>query len=172
MKVILFAAMSLDGLLADKSGNEDFLLDENWNIFGELVAECGCLVVGRRAYEAVRQWPDYNFDDIQAGLKIVVSGDQDIKLDPPFLAASSPEDAINKAMAGNFKSMVVAGGGTINAAFMSENLIDEVVVNINPVLIGSGTPLFFGKDFERRLSLVEVVKKVDDIVQIKYQVNK
>ena len=30
-------AMSLNGMIASKSGNEDFLSDTNWKSFGELV---------------------------------------------------------------------------------------------------------------------------------------
>lgn len=165
-------AMSLNGMIASKSGNEDFLSDTNWKSFGELAKKHGCFIIGRKTYEAVQKWPDYNFNDIEASLKIVVSNDKDLKLDPPFLVANSPKDAIEKAIAMNFESAILTGGSTINSAFITENLIDEVMINIEPTIIGNGIPIFAKSDFEKRLSLDEAVRIADDIIQIKYKVNK
>lgn len=172
MKIILFMAMSLNGIIASKSGSEDFLSDVNWEFFGELAKKHGCFIVGRKTYEAVQKWSDYNFNDIDAKLKIVISSDKDLKLSPLFLLANSPKDAIEKAEVLNFKTAILAGGSTINSAFMSENLVDEVIVNIEPVILGSGIPIFGEGEFEKRLSLIEIVKITNDILQVRYKVNK
>ena len=73
MKIILFMATSLNGMIADKSGSEDFLSDTNWQTFSDFAKKHGCFIIGRKTYEAVQKWPDYNFNDIDARLKIVVS---------------------------------------------------------------------------------------------------
>ena len=165
-------ATSLNGKIAGKNGNEDFLSHANWVSFDELVKEYGCFIIGRKTYEAVQKWPDYNFNDIEAKLKIVVSNDKDLKLDPPFLVANSPKDAIEKAVAMNFEIAILTGGSTINSAFITENLIDEIILNIEPAIIGSGVPLFAESAFEKRLSFIESVRIADDILQVKYKVNK
>jgi dihydrofolate reductase len=172
MKIILFMATSLNGMIAGKDGNEDFLSHANWKSFNKLAEEHGCFIVGRKTYEAVQKWPDYNFDDIDAKLKIVISDDKNLKLDSPFLLAHSPEDAIEKAATMNFESALLTGGSTINNAFITKNLVDEIIINIEPALIGSGIPLFAESKFEKRLSLIETAKVTDDILQVKYQVNK
>lgn len=165
-------ATSLNGMIAGKDGNEDFLSHTNWLSFGELAKEHGCFIIGRKTYEAVQKWPGYSFNDIEAKLKIVVSNDKDLKLDPPFLVANSPKDAIEKAVAMNFENAILTGGSTINSAFIIENLVDEVMLNIEPAIIGSGIPLFSESAFEKRLSFIESVRIADDILQVKYKVNK
>lgn len=172
MKITLFMATSLNGIIADKVGSEDFLSNTNWNTFSELAKKHSCFIVGRKTYENVQKWPDYNFNDISARLKIVVSNDNQLKLEPPFLLANSPKDAIEKAVAMNFESAILAGGSTINSAFMTENLIDEVILNFEPVVVGSGIPLFAESLFEKRLSLIEAVRIADNILKVNYKVNK
>ncbi len=165
-------ATSLNGMIAGKNGNEDFLSHTNWMSFGELAKKHGCFIIGRKTYEAVQNWPDYNFNDIEARLKVVVSTGKDLKLTPPFLVANSPKDAIEKAVAMNFESAILTGGSTINSAFLNENLIDEVMINIEPAIVGSGIPLFAESDIEKRLNFVESVRIANDILQVRYKVNK
>lgn len=172
MKVILFMAMSLNGMIASKSGDENFLSETNWKSFSELAKQHGCFIIGRKTYEAVQKWPDYNFNNIEAKLKIVVSADKSLKLDPSFLIANSPQEAIEKASSMNFECVLLTGGSTINSAFLAENLIDEVILNIEPAIIGSGVPLFAENEFEKRLSFVESERIANDILQVRYKVNK
>ncbi len=172
MKVILFMAMSLNGIIASENGSEDFLSDTNWETFSELAEKHGCFIVGRKTYEMVQKWPDYNFDNINAKLKIVISSGKGLRLRPSFLLANSPKDAIEKAGVLSFKSAILAGGSIINSAFIKENLIDEVIINIEPVILGSGIPIFGENEFEKCLSLIETVKITDNILQVRYRVNK
>lgn len=171
-KIILFMAMSLNGMIASKNGDEDFLSHANWESFGELAKKHGCFIIGRKTYEAVQKWSDYNFDDIDAKLKTVVSGGNNLKLDLPFLLANSPKDAIKKATAMNFESAILVGGSMINSAFLEENLIDEILINIEPVIIGSGIPLFTENTLEKRLSFIEAKSITDGILQVRYRVNR
>lgn len=158
MKIILFMAMSLNGMIAGKNGNENFLSHTNWESFGELAKKHGCFIIGRKTYEAVQKWPDYNFNDIDAQLKIVVSNNKDLKLNPPFLLADSPKDTIRKATDLKFPSVILTGGSTINMAFLTENLIDEIILNIEPAIVGSGIPLFAESVLEKRLSFISSEK--------------
>lgn len=171
-KIILFMAMSLNGMIASKNGDEDFLSHTNWGSFGELAKKHGCFIIGRKTYESVQKWSDYNFNNIDAKLKIVVSGGNNLKLDPPFLLAHSPKDAIKKATAMNFESAILTGGSTINSAFLEENLIDEIIINIESVIIGTGIPLFAENTLEKRLSFIEAKSIADGILQVRYRVIK
>lgn len=164
-------AMSLNGMIAGKGGNEEFLSDVNWETFSALVKDHGCFIAGRKSYETVQKWPDYNYDGIEADLKIIVSNDKDLKLEKPYVQASSPKEAIERAKAGNFESVILCGGSSLNMSFLRENLIDEVILNIEPVFVGSGVPIFAEAEFEKRLSLVDVTELAAGIIQIRYSVN-
>ncbi len=47
--------------------------------------------------------------------------------------------------------MVIFGGADIASTFMQNNLIDEFRLVVNPVVLGSGNPLF--KNTNKRLNL-------------------
>ncbi|MFA5248092.1 MAG: dihydrofolate reductase family protein [Patescibacteria group bacterium] len=172
MKIILFASMSVNGMIADKNGQEDFLSDTSWKYFVKTVEEHDCLIVGRKAYEAVQKYSDYNFNDIKTKLKIVISSNNNFQPDSSFVFAKSPEDAIEKATAMNIDNAVLAGGSMTNSAFIINNLIDEVVLIVEPVFIGGGIPVFATKEFEKRLSLTNSQKVDNDILMIKYKILK
>lgn len=172
MKVNLFMAMSLNGMIAGKNGNEDFLSHANWESFCKLAKEHGCFIVGRNAYEIVQKWPEYNYGTVDAKLKIVVSEENDLVLKLPFLLVSSPGEALQKASDMNFESVLLTGGSMINSAFIKQDLIDEIILNIEPAIVGSGISLFAENNFEKRLNLLSIDKIEDDILQVKYKVNK
>jgi len=72
----------------------------------------------------------------------------------------------------SFEEVIVAGGGILNASFLSENLVDEIYFDIEPIILGEGIPVFKDKDFESRLKLIGKKMLTRDVVQLHYQVRK
>jgi riboflavin biosynthesis pyrimidine reductase len=68
------------------------------------------------------------------------------------------------------ENILVTGGATINSAFMKEGLIDEVILNVEPFLLGDGIPVFSREDFENKLELLGSEKLGDGIIQLHYRV--
>lgn len=171
MKVILYMAQTMNGIIAREDYGEDFLSDENWKVFFALTKETGCFIVGRKTYEEVKKWKDYNFDNIKA-TKIIVSNKSNFNLGKGYLLANSPRDALRKASESGFKKVILTGGGKINTAFMKERLVDEIIVNIEPFVLGNGIKIFSEEDFENKLSLIDTKVLKSGIVQIHYKIIK
>ena len=170
MKVTLYMAMSLNGYIAEENGSEDFLSHDNWEKFCSLAQEHGNFIVGRKTYEAVKNWNEgFGFDDLKGIQKVIISQDPAYKLDEGYTLAISPKDALAKLQ--GFESILVTGGSTINTAFMKENLLDEVILNIEPALIGKGVPLFAQDDFSKKLDFLSS-KENGDILTLHYKVLK
>ncbi|MBI4151674.1 dihydrofolate reductase family protein [Candidatus Woesearchaeota archaeon] len=169
MKVILFMAQTVNGYIARRNYGEDFLSHEHWNNFVSLAEKIGCVIIGRKTHEVVRKWKEYNFSSVNA-LKIVVSARSVRHLEPGFTFASSPRDALRDASRLGFRKVLLTGGGKLNSAFMNLKLIDELVLNIEPYLLGEGIPLFSEKRWEQKLKLLAVKKLSDGIVQLRYKV--
>jgi dihydrofolate reductase len=169
MKVILYMAMTPNGIIARSNNEEDFLSDENWKVFCGLAKDIGCFVVGRKTYEVVKKWKDFNFDDVHAE-KIIVSGS--LKSVKNYSVVKTPEDAIKKAATLGFNKMLLTGGGQLNNSFMRSGLVDEIILNLEPVMLGSGIKLFGDQDFHARLRLVNAKQITRDIVQLHYKVVK
>jgi len=123
------------------------------------------------AFRHVKKWGTPSFEDVP-GIKIVVSKNKNLNLPESYIVATSPDDALVKAESAGLKSVLLTGGSMLNSEFMKKNLIDEIALNIEPVLIGKGVPLFGESSFEKKLKLIEVKKIEKDILQLKYKVRK
>ena len=58
------------------------------------------------------------------------------------------------------KGICVMGGGELAQSLFAAGVIDEVGLNVHPILLGSGVPFF--RDAGRRISLVLTESKVID----------
>ncbi len=164
-------AMSLNGYIARENGSEDFLSHENWEKFCSFAKEYGNFIVGRKAYEAVKSWGEgYGFDDLKGITKIIISQNQNYKLDIGYILASSPEDALLKLK--DFDTVLITGGSTINSAFAKLNLLDKVILNVEPIIIGKGIPLFALDNFDLNLELTSSEKSASGILTLTYKVRK
>ena len=86
------------------------------------------------------------------------------------MIAHSPQEALD-VLKGH-DEVVIAGGGQLDAAFMKENLIDEMYVDIEPALSGTGIPLFKGEDFDTQLEFLGHKMLSDNEIQLHYKVLK
>ena len=165
-KVYTGASMSLDGYIAgpDESGfdqlfqwygNGDVEVPTNKPemtmhmtpvsaaYFREQMERCGALVVGRRLFDITRGW-DGNHP---MGVPVVVLThsvpDGWPREDAPFtFVTDGIEAAVAQAQAIAGDKAVVVNGGTIARQCLDAGLLDEVWVDLVPVLLGGGTPFF------------------------------
>ncbi|MBI2043004.1 dihydrofolate reductase family protein [Candidatus Pacearchaeota archaeon] len=162
MKVILFMAQSLNGFIADENGNEDFLSDENWYTFKRLAEKIGCFIIGRKTYDVVSKWENYSFEDIDAKM-IIVSKSREVQ---------SPKEAIETVKRLGFDKVLLTGGSKLNTSFIEQDLIDEIILNVEPAIIGQGINIFAEGKFEKKLDLIETKKLSEGIIQLHYKVKK
>lgn len=165
MKVILFSATAVNGIIARVDGAEDFLSHENWKEFSRVAKRYKCIVFGRNTYEVVRKWK-YTFDDIDAD-KIVLSKDKDV----PYPVATSPKNALAMAKRKGHEVVLICGGGKTNGSFMKERLVNELILNVNPVAVGTGIRLFGEEEFDAKLKLLSTRKLKSGILQLRYSVS-
>ena len=170
MKVTLYMAMSLNGYIAEENGSEDFLSHANWEKFCSLAQEYGNFIVGRKTYEAVKNWNEgFGSDNLKGIQKIIISQDENYKLDEGYVLATSPKEALVKLQ--DFESVLVTGGSAINTAFIKENLLDEIILNVEPALIGKGIPLFAQGDFFKKLNFISS-EESNGVMTLHYKVVK
>ena len=70
------------------------------------------------------------------------------------------------------KGICVMGGGELAACLFNAGLIDEVVLNTHPVLLGSGIPLFPALERQIDLELLDVKTLENKCVILWYAVKK
>ena len=169
MKVILDMVITVNGVIARKDFTEDFFPKYNWNIFCGIANKIGCLIFGRKTYEIIK---DYRPKDLKNVTKIVVSKSKKFKNQNKFFFVKSPKEALSIARTLGFKEILLAGGGNINSEFMKLNLVDEIFLNVNPVIVNNGINVFGDLNFEHKLKLLKIKKLRDNIIRIHYKILK
>ena len=171
MKVILFMAISLNGIIARENNEEDFLSNKNWQMLVKLTNRTGCVIWGHKTHEIVRTWEKKYLDEIKEIRKVIVGSSPIKTLEKDCIQATSPKDAIRKLTEENFKEILLSGGSTLNNSFLKEGLIDEIILNIEPAVIGRGIPVFKFDGFKDvRLKLLDMKKLEEDIIQLHYKI--
>jgi dihydrofolate reductase len=171
MKVILIMAISANGIIATREGSEEFLSHENWLQFVKLAKKVGCFMWGRKTYEAVMKWEGDYLSELKDVTKVIISS-SDLQLKEGFTQAKSPEDALKILEHKGFSQAIITGGSITNSYFAKNRLIDEVIFNINPSIIGEGIPIFAPEDFELNMELVSFEKVDENIVELIYKVKR
>ena len=169
MKVILYMAMSLNGMIAKSNDNTSWITQEEWNNYSSAVRNAGALIVGRRTYIILTKQPEFSeFKDVEV---VVVSKEEHPELiRENHRIAKSPKEALE--ILKDFKEVIVAGGGILNNSFLEENLIDEIYIDVEPIIITEGTPLFKGKELEKNLKFISQKKVSNNEIQLHYKVMK
>ena len=168
MKVILYMAISTNGMIAKSDDDTSWISKEEWDSYSAAVRSAGCLIVGRRPYHILIKEPGFiKFKDV----KLVAVSEEDFDtLVPNHFVAHSPKEALE--LLKDFKEIIVAGGGILNSSFLAENLIDEIYLDVEPIIIGKGIKLFSEVDFEAQLELIETKRLSTNEIQLHYRVKK
>ena len=70
------------------------------------------------------------------------------------------------------KCIVIFGSPSASHSLMQHNLIDEYWLFVNPILLGSGIPLFKNIAGRVNLKLIESKKKLSGVVMLHYKLSK
>ena len=155
-------------MIAKSDDDTSWISKEEWDSYSLAVRTAGNLIVGHRTYNILTKQPEFSeFKDV----KLVVVAQEDFQtLSQNHLVAHSPKEALK--LLSDFEQVIVAGGGALNASFLEESLVDEIYLDIEPIILSKGIPLFRDKDFERNLKLVGQKKISDNEIQLHYEVLK
>ena len=155
-------------MIAKSDDDTSWISKEEWDSYSLAVRTAGNLIVGHRTYGILTQQPE--FSELK-DVKLVVVAQEDFQtLAQNHLVAHSPKESLK--LLSDFEQVIVAGGGALNASFVQENLVDEIFIDIEPIILGRGVPLFRDKDFEHNLKLIGQKKISDNEVQLHYEVLK
>ncbi len=172
-KLVLLMHTSLDGFACGPNGEMDWIKvdDEMFDFLGKMIDEADTALYGRPTYDIMQQYwpaagdqPGASKHDKQHSLwynrvqKVVIS--RSLKESKPdktkIISENIPGEIMNlKKEAG--KSIMMIGSPSISQLLTQHKLIDEYWINVNPVILGSGKPLF--KDVKEKLNLELVTTK-------------
>ena len=166
-KLTLGLANSLDNYIARKDGGFDWL---HWSkevaeISAKFMKTVDALLIGRKTFEVMlasgqTSYPgakNYVFsrskkkrEALKKRLAAKKKPDRNVEI-----VAEDAAKFVSELKKRKGKGIVVFGGGELAKSLFEADLIDEVVLNIHPVLLGSGIPLFHEMKKQIDLELLE-----------------
>ena len=147
MKNIVYIATSLDGLIADKDGGIDWLMEmpnpqEDDYGYADFISQIDALVMGRKTFEKVLsfggEWP---YEKPVFVLSTTLSEIPENLTGKAELINGSIKKIVNQLSEKGYENLYIDGGKTIQS-FLEEDLIDELIITTVPILLGDGYPLF------------------------------
>lgn len=156
------AACSLDGFITARDGGLDWLhfSPDVQAVMGEYWATVDTVLMGRRTWEvavAAQGGGDAPAGGGTPAVTTYVFSRTLPQIDRPgvHLVSADAGAFVRELRAQEGRGICVMGGGALATALLDAGVVDEVGLNIHPVLLGAGTPLFRDPGRHIALELVE-----------------
>src|SRR3984893_6160064 len=173
MKISVFIGTSLDGFIARKNGEFDFLPPccREPHGYNEFIATVDAIVIGRKTFETfltMKPWP-------YGGKRVVVLSSRPVDFSAVVggvveQMAGSPAEIVSKLAAPSAHHLYIDGGITIQR-FLCAGLIQHLTITRVPVLIGEGVPLFGSLPHDIRLRHIATRQYPSGLVSSEYLVD-
>lgn len=168
MSVYFYGCITLDGYLADKKHNLDWLYQSGSpeeTDYENFYKSMDITIMGKRTFNVIE-----TLDDIEniypTTENYVFTHDKTLSV-KGFTPVSSDVADFVRQIEGD-KNIWVVGGNTLLAPLLDQDMIDTLIVQIAPVLLGAGVPLFTQKEDLKRFYLADV-KKYGQFAELVYR---
>lgn len=179
MKTQYYTASSLDGFIAAPENSLDWLMQ-----FGEMedstypafIQEVGALAMGSQTYEWVMKhlmadgkaepWPYEQPTWVFTSRTLPVIKGADLR----FVRGDVRPVHAEMVKAAGGKNVWIVGGGELVGKFYDQGLLDELIVQVAPVTLGSGAPLLPRSIWNPPLKLISTTTFGKAFVEIRYEV--
>lgn len=155
MAVFFYGCVTLDGYLAAADHSLDWLYDTGSSDetgYSAFYSRMDVTLMGRRTFRELEKTGDPAA--VYPGTENYVFTHGALSC-PGFTAVNmDPSELVRKLGPG--RNIWVVGGNTILAPLLEGNLVDHLIIQVAPVLLGAGVPLFTQRKALRRFCLKEV----------------
>ena len=168
-KVISYVATSLDGYIAKLDGDISFLLivDKEGEDYGyaDFLKTIDTIIVGRKTYDKILnmgfQYPN------DKNVYVITRNERPDHKRLKFYSGSLKK-LVSELKIQQGKNIFCDGGSEIINQLLMDNLINEFIISVIPIILGDGIPLFKNKIPEMNLKLVNCQKFKTGLVQLHY----
>ena len=143
-KTVLYMASSIDGFVASSDGSVDWIdtdvdLGDEYS-FEAFLQRVDTIIMGRKSYEqtlSFGKWP------VQEHRTFVFSkSKQEAQTPNTEIVTALAPDFVQSLKEEDGKDIWLFGGGSINHFLLENDLIDEIMLFVQPVVLGHGIGIF------------------------------
>jgi dihydrofolate reductase len=151
-ELIYLISASLDGYIADESGNFDWAApsDDAHGFFNDFQRSIGTTLQGRRMYETMKVWDTRAVDDMPQVSqefaeawrdtdKIIYSSTLDTVSEPRTRLERTFDPAAIQTMKDEADRDMAIAGPTLAGEAIRAGLVDRYLLRLAPVIVGGGT---------------------------------
>jgi dihydrofolate reductase len=166
-RIRYFVASSLDGYIARTDGSIGWLFHDADYGYAAFYSTIDTVVMGRTTYELSLSFGPYPFSGKKAYVfSKTKAGTRDEHAE---FVAGDVGALIAGLRAQPGRDIWLVGGAQLAREFLAADLIDEYIVSIHPVLLGSGIPLFPVNGHETVLRFEGARTFPSGLVQLRYE---
>ncbi len=170
-KVVLYIATSLDGYIAKANDDLGFLsiVEQEGQDYGyaDFVKTVDAVIVGRKTYDKVISM-GFDFPHTDKDAYIITRTPRPSIGSIKFYTGDL-KSLVGRLKSENGKNIFCDGGAEIVNELLKGDLIDEFIISVIPILVGSGTKLFKDGRPEQKLELVSIKSFDKGLTQLHYK---
>ncbi len=164
--VILNLAITVDGYIAGPNGEYDWCFTDADYGMTKFLKSIDAILMGGKSYRLVVDYgPPYpefmNYVFTQTEKSAPYKNVEFVSGDIPAFVKSLKQKI--------GKKIWLFGGSEIIHPLIQENLVDEMVLSIHPILLGNGVPLFKNLNERKFFQLSDTIKYPSGLVQLIYK---
>ncbi len=172
-KLSLFIATSLDGYIAKPNDDLSFLklVEKEGEDYGysKFTDTIDTLIIGRKTYDYVlKEIGPSHYDNGQRDVYVITRTERPNVGKIKFYTGNLTE-LVLKLKNENGKNIYCDGGAEIINELLKNDLIDEFIISVVPVLLGNGTRLFKDGRPEQLIEFVTVKTFDTGLTQLYYK---
>lgn len=170
-KLIIYIAMSVDGYIADCNDDLSFLsiVEKESEDYGysTFINTIDTVIIGRKTFDKIvsmgyqNPHPDKNV--------YIISRTEKPRFDNYHYYTGSLSKLINTLKQEPGKNIYCDGGAEIVNELLTQNLVDEIILSVIPILLGSGISLFKNGLLNVQLELLSSKNFEKGLVQLHYK---
>jgi dihydrofolate reductase len=169
-KVKLFVASSLDCYIAREDGGIDWLYTDADYGYEKFYDSIDTIIMGRKSYEQSLTFDVYPYK----GKKVYVFTRKKVRRnnneqDCEYIDTNIQDFVTNLTQLIG-KDIWLLGGGEIVSVLLNAGLVDEIILSIHPIILGTGIPLLRNIQKEVNLKLENSLSFERGLTQLCYKV--
>ncbi|MCS7472504.1 dihydrofolate reductase family protein [Myroides odoratimimus] len=171
-KISLFIAMSLDGYIAKPNDDLSFLkiIEKEGEDYGyaKFTDKIDTIIIGRKTYDYVlKEVGSSHYDNGHRDVYVITRNQRPSVGRTTFYTGDLTE-LVKRLKSENGKNIYCDGGAEIINELLKNDLIDEFIISVIPVLLGNGTRLFKDGRPEQVLEFVKAETFDTGLIQLHY----